>query len=124
MKKIILTSAMILTVVLMSSFAVNDVIDDSKNALGTWEYSVPDAPYEYQQGELIIEKKDGKLTGYTMMDGYKTTIEDVVTKKNNLTFYLYVENEKVSFDLDFEKKSFTGTVSYSEGDLEISGKKK
>ena len=124
MKKIIVSSVMILTVVLMSSFAVNEVIDDSKNALGTWEYSVPDAPYEYQQGELIIEKKDGKLTGHMMMDGYKTTIEDVVAKNNNLTFYLYVESEKVTFDLDFENKTFSGSVSYSEGELKISGKKK
>lgn len=120
MKKIILTSAMILSVVLLSSFAV----DNSKNVIGTWEYSVPDAPYEYQEGQLIIEEMDGKLTGYTMMDGYKTDIEDVVAKKNNVTFYLYVESEKVSFDLDFEKKSFAGTVSYSEGELGISGKKK
>ncbi len=124
MKKIILTSAMILSVVIMSSFAVNESIDDSKIVIGTWEYSVPDAPYEYQEGELIIEKKDGKLTGYTMMGGYKTDIEDVVVKNNNLTFYLYVESEKVIFDLDFEKKSFAGTVSYSEGELDISGKRK
>lgn len=124
MKKFILTSAMILSVVIMSSFAVNESIDDSKIVIGTWEYSVPDAPYEYQEGELIIEKKDGKLTGYTMMGGYKTDIEDVVVKNNNLTFYLYVESEKVSFDLEFEKKIFSGTVSYSEGELDISGKRK
>jgi hypothetical protein len=121
MKKIILTSVMILSVVIMSSFSV---VDSKKKMIGAWEYSVPDAPYEYQEGELIIEKKDGKLTGYTMVDGFKTDIEDVVAKKNNVTFYLYVESEKVWFDLDFEKNYFAGIVSYSEGELEISGKKK
>lgn len=124
MKKFILSSAIVLSVVLMSSFTSNEVVDESSIAIGTWNYSVPDAPYEYQEGQLIIEKKDGKLTGYTMLDGYKTDIEDVVAKKNNLTFYLYVETEKVNFNLDFEKKSFTGTVAYSEGELTISGKKK
>ena len=120
MKKIILTSAMILSVVLLLSFAV----DDSKNVIGTWEYSAPDASYEYQKGEFVFEKKGDKLTGYAMLDGYKVTLDDLKSEKNILTFNVYVEGEKVTLDLNFEKKSFSGTASYSEGELEITGKKK
>ena len=107
MKKIILTSAMILSVVLLSSFSVNDSVADSNVAIGTWEYSAPDASYEYQKGGFVFEKNGDKLTGYVMLDGYKVTLEDLKSEKNNLTFNVYVEGEKVTLELNFEKKYFS-----------------
>ena len=124
MKSIILKSTIILSVIAMSAFTnVNNAID-AKKVVGTWAYSVPYAPDGYQKGDLVIEEKEGKLSGYTSMDGYKTTVEKMKLEGDKLTFVLYVEGTRVSFDLTFDKKTFAGKVSYSEGTLDITGKKK
>lgn len=123
MKKILQTSGLLLTIILFTNFTtVNN--SNTKKILGTWEYAVPDAPYEYQKGELVIKKTDGKLSGYTESDGYKTDIEDIVVDGKNVTFIMYIENTEIEFDLTFDKNSFKGTVSYTEGTLDISGIKK
>jgi hypothetical protein len=108
----------------MTSFTVNDSLVVTKKFIGEWEYSVPDAPYQYQAGTFIFSKVEKKLSGTIAIDGYKTDLSNVVTKKNNLTCEVYIEGETVTFDLTFTKKSFSGTASYSQGELDISGSKK
>lgn len=117
-------NVLLLTVLLFSSFTFVDYEVGPRKAIGTWEYSVPDAPYEYQKGDLIIEKKEGKLEGYTMVNDYKTPVEKVKVKGNKLTFLMYLEGEDISFDITLEKKTFKGIISFSQGELEITGKKK
>ncbi|OIQ38405.1 MAG: hypothetical protein BM563_06200 [Bacteroidetes bacterium MedPE-SWsnd-G1] len=97
---------------------------NAKKILGTWSYEVPDAPYDYQEGDLIFEKADGELNGYAKIGGYKTEVDNLVVDGKNVTFSMYVEETEVEFDLEFDKKSFKGTVSYVEGTLDISGSKK
>lgn len=123
MKKIVQASGLLVLVVLLSSFTTN-YNSNPKKILGTWSYEVPDAPYEYQKGNLIFEKVDGELKGHTDIDGYKTNVQDIVVDGQNVTFTMWVQDTEVEFDLDFEKKSFKGTVSYTEGSLDISGTKK
>ena len=124
MNSIFLKSTLVLSVIAMFAFTNSDNAIDAKKVVGTWAYSVPYAPDGYQNGDLIIEEKEGKLSGYTSMDGYKTTVEKMKLEGDKLTFELYVEGTKVSFDLTFKKKTFAGKVSYSEGTLDITGKKK
>ena len=124
MKSIFIKSTLFLFAIAMSSFTSLDDAIDGKKVVGTWAYSVPYAPDGYQNGDLVIEEKEGKLSGYTAMDGYKTTAEKMKLQGDKLTFELYVEGTKVSFDLTFDKKTFAGKVTYSEGILDITGKKK
>ncbi len=123
MKNFILKGTMILSFILMTSFTVTESVSVADNLLGTWTYEAPDAPYEYSEGELVFSKKDGKMVGDVVIDGYKIEMENLVTKKDKVTFEVYVEGETVTIDLLVKKKSFTGTASYSEGDLEFNGKK-
>lgn len=123
MKKSILTASMIMLVVLLSSFTTEMAISD-KQLVGTWGYETPDAPYEYQKGDLIFEMKDGKLIGFVSIDGYKIEMEDIKNGKDKFTCDIYVEGEVVTLDLKFTKKAFSGTATYSEGSLDISGSKK
>ena len=99
------TLGLLLIVVLLTNFTTTNVTNNnnSKKILGTWEYAIPNAPYEYQEGELTIEKVDGELNGYIMIGNYKTDVEDIVVEGMNVTFDMDVEDTDVTFDLEFEK---------------------
>ncbi len=124
MKNLIFKGSFVLTFLVMMSFTGVDTTVRDKVFIGTWEYEAPDAPYEYQEGEIIIAKKEGKLVGYISIDGYKIDLEDVVGKGDKLTCEAYIQGESILFELVFKKKAFEGTASYSEGSLPISGKRK
>jgi len=124
MKNLILKGSLVLTFLVMVSFTGIDNSVNMKNFIGTWEYEAPDAPYEYQEGELIFAKKEGKLIGHASIDGYKIDLEDVIAKGDKLTCEAYIEGESVVFEMVFKKKTFSGTATYSEGSLPFSGKRK
>jgi len=124
MRNLILRSSLILSLLLMTSFTVTDSLVGTKKFVGEWEYSVPDAPYQYQTGTFNFSKIKKKITGTVAIDGYKMDLENVATKKNNLICNVNIEGETVTFDLTFDKKSFTGTASYSQGVLDMTGTKK
>lgn len=123
MKKIMQSTGLLICMLVLASFTTTSN-SNAKKILGTWSYEVPDAPYDYQEGDLIFEKADGELNGYAKIGGYKTEVDNLVVDGKNVTFSMYVEETEVEFDLEFDKKSFKGTVSYVEGTLDISGSKK
>lgn len=124
MKSTILKLTLLLMVVVMSGFTLTETFKVNKKILGEWEYSVPQAPYEYQEGVLVFSK-DGKiLKGEMIVGGYSMPMEDLVNEKDNVKAHISIEGEYVTFDLNFTKLEFSGTASYSQGTLEISGKKK
>ncbi len=93
--------------------------------VGIWEYSILDVPPEYAKGQMIIEKgKDGYTVTMGSGENYRTNAEDVVYKKKALSFTLHVESEAVSISGTFEKDSFAGTVSLSEGEFDLSASRK
>ncbi|RLD76490.1 MAG: hypothetical protein DRJ07_16280, partial [Bacteroidetes bacterium] len=60
MKNLILKGSLVLTFLVMMSFTGIDSTVSEKIFIGTWEYEAPDAPYEYQEGEIVFAKKEGK----------------------------------------------------------------
>jgi len=123
MKKNIFLSAIIISCLLLSCTGTDNE-SAVKNALGTWEYTVPEAPYEYQNGVVTFEMLDGKLTGYFVIQEKKMELQNIIATKDHVNFQMNLEGENISFDLKMKKKSFSGTVSYSEGKLDIFGKRK
>jgi hypothetical protein len=124
MKKIIFKVSAILILFVLTSYTLTNYVFKAKSLIGTWEYAVPDAPYQYQKGNIVFEKKEKELTGVFMVEGLKTPLHNLKSKKSKVTFETYIQGVTVEFDLTFKKKSFEGTVSYSEGSLDISGHKK
>lgn len=124
MKKLFTSTALLIFLVTLSSFTVVSESISEKKLLGTWEYSVPDAPYEYQTGDLVFEKSEGKLIGYTLVSGYKTPVNDITIDGSKVNFNMDMQGTPIMFDLVFTKNAFMGTVTYSEGSLSMTGKKK
>ncbi len=124
MKNVALKSLILLSIVVLSGFTIVDSFMGVKKILGEWDYSIPDAPYEYQKGVLVLKKIDGVLSGEMIMGGQGSPMEEIVYEKNNLKAVMNVQGEIVNFDLNFTKKTLEGTVSYSQGTLEMKGTKK
>lgn len=124
MKNTLIGTIVLLVVLVMSSFTFVETFKVNKKILGEWEYTIPEAPYEYQEGVLIFSKEGKELKGEMIVGGYTTVLEDLVNLKGNVKATIDVQGEAVSFDLNFTKKTFEGTVSYSQGWLDISGTKK
>jgi hypothetical protein len=124
MKNVALRSLVILSIVVLSSFTMVDSFMGVKKILGEWDYSIPDAPYEYQKGVLVLKRVDGVLSGEMIIGGQGSPMEEIVYEKNNLKAVMNVQGEIVNFDLNFTKKTLEGTVSYSQGTLGMKGTKK
>ncbi len=124
MKNVALKGFLLLSIIVLSSFAVKDSFVGVKKILGEWDYSIPDAPYEYQKGVLVLKKVDGELTGEMVIGGQGSPLEDVTFEKNELNAMMNVQGETVRFKLNFTKKTFEGIVSYSQGTLDMTGTKK
>ena len=124
MKNIMLKSTLVLTLIIMSSFTLLGTFKVNKKILGEWEYAAPQAPYEYQKGVLVFSKEGKELKGEMVVGGYSIAMEELVNLKANVKASINIEGEIVSFDLNFDKKTFEGTVFYSQGEMEISGNKK
>ena len=93
--------------------------------VGTWSYEADDAPYEYSSGDIVVSK-EGKEYKVEIKLGeyYKIKAQKVEYKDNVLSFNVYVEGETVSVKTTLGKETHEGTASYSEGTLELKGKKK
>lgn len=125
MKNLAVKSLLVLSVIVMTGFTMKETsFLGVKKILGEWDYTVPEASYEYQNGVLVLSKVDGDLSGEVQIGGQGIPLEELVYAKNNLKATIYVQGESVKLDLNFKKKSFEGTVSYSQGTMNMKGTKK
>lgn len=124
MKSAILKMTLVFMVIVISGFTIAETFKVNKEILGEWEYTVPDAPYEYQKGVMILAKDHKELKGEMIIGGYSTPLEDLVNVKYNVKASMDVQGEGVTFDINFDGNTFKGTVDSSEGTMEISGSKK
>jgi hypothetical protein len=90
---------------------------------GTWEYEASPAPYEYSKGKLVISEKDGQFQVALVMGTSTRNMTNVKAEGNELSFGTYLEGEYISVKIKFNKNAFTGTATYSDGKVTLTGKK-
>lgn len=95
----------------------------AKDVVGTWKYEAPYAPYEYSSGKLIFTENGDKIEGKIKIGEYEIEMRNVKADGAKVEFGAYVEGEYVSIKIEIKKKAFTGTASYSEGSMEVTGEK-
>lgn len=97
---------------------------DNKSVLGEWKYEVPEAPYGYEKGVIVITENEGKLEGKIKFDdGYKIDLKKVSLEEGTLKLALYVDYEYVSVTTKVDGKKMTGTVTSSEGNMKLTAEK-
>jgi hypothetical protein len=96
-----------------------------KQVIGTWTYSV-DTGSEMLTGNLEFKKSEGALTGEVHTDqGEFIMMEKVEIRDNNVLYFeVPTDYDILKISVTIDKKSYTGTIASSQGDLAISGVKK
>lgn len=114
----------LLLVVLVSSFSY-EAPAKKFSPVGTWEYSVPGVAQGYEEGAMVIVKKEKEFSVSMALNEYSSAeAENVVYKKKEIEFVVWVQGEEVVFAGTFDKDTFTGTVSYFEGEFEMTAVRK
>jgi len=123
MKRLLISESAGLIFLFILMLNVTEVAGKDQDVVGTWDYSAPNAPYEYSKGQLIITKVEDKLEGVVNIDGNEMKMNSVKVENDILTFSLYVEGDYVSVKLTIKGDSFEGKASTSDGLLDVTGKR-
>ncbi len=110
-------------VVLVSSFTVEPTAKKF-SPVGIWNYSVPGVQPGYEEGSMIIAE-DGKeyKVSMALTEYYNVEAEKVVYKRRALSFSFWVESEEILVSGTFDGDEFKGSLSYFEGDFDITAKR-
>jgi hypothetical protein len=105
-------------------YSADLMANDPKTVLGTWSYEALQAPYpEYSKGQLILTEKEGKLHGQMKIGENARDLLNVAYENNVISFGTYLEGEYISIKVTVKDNTFSGKASYSEGSVELKGKK-
>ncbi|TKG94546.1 hypothetical protein EYV94_11395 [Puteibacter caeruleilacunae] len=124
MKKSTGILALIMTLVVAVSVNVFAHEDCSK-LIGKWKYEVSEAPYEYSKGEIVFEKKEGKLVGKVILPyGDTMKLENIKVSGETVSFGVTIDYEYVGIKTKIAANKMTGKVNSPEGAMELKAEKK
>jgi hypothetical protein len=123
MKRIVLMNGIVLGLFLAMVVGNVFAATNAKDVVGTWNYEAPYAPYEYSKGKLVFTENGDKVEGKIKIGSYEIEMRNVKLEGENISFGAYVEGEYVSIKMKVDNKKFTGTASYSEGTIDVTGEK-
>ncbi|GAA5221938.1 hypothetical protein [Membranihabitans marinus] len=96
---------------------------NNDNIIGTWSYEVTNSQDGYDKGQLIFSQVDGQWKGIVKVDYDKFTVKDLKVNKEKVSFKVNVEGYNIDVVLKLKENTFTGKASFSEGVLDLKGKK-
>ena len=86
MKRLLISGSAGLIILFAMMFNVTTVSAKDKDVVGTWDYSAPNAPYEYSKGQIIITEGEDKLEGNVNIDGYEMKLNNIKVEEGVLSF--------------------------------------
>ena len=91
--------------------------------VGGWSYTLQGAPEGYEKGFLLV-LKEGKAYKAQVQVGKATFMaNEIVIKKNTMTFHIVVEGQKVMVALTANGSKLSGTTTTDEGVFQVTGEK-
>ncbi len=114
----------LLIVMLISVVTVFVYAQNQKSTKSVWSYEVPEAPYGYEKGNLVLTRYGRVVTGEVEVNsGYKIKMKDVTLEKDTLKGEVYIENELVDLKAIVKDSIIVGTVNTSMGVMSFKAKK-
>ena len=114
----------IILIALIVSASANLFAQKKVDPVGTWSFYAEAAAYEYNSGDIVIEKEGKEYTAKIVYGDYEIKGQDVVLDKDQLTFKVYIEGEPVNIKGTVTKETINGTASYSEGTISFKAERK
>ncbi len=116
MKRLLLLLA--LTVALAITFTAN--AQTKKSAIGSWKFEVPQAPYGYDKGILLIVQQGDSLAGEINMDsGESFKLNKISSKKDSIIISTYVQGELVNVNAKIDGDRMFGQAYWSQGSMDL-----
>ena len=116
MKRLLLLLA--LTVAVAITFTAN--AQTKKSAIGSWKFEVPQAPYGYDKGILLIVQQGDSLAGEINMDsGESFKLNKISSKKDSIIISTYVQGELVNVNAKIDGDRMFGQAYWSQGSMDL-----
>lgn len=120
------TRSLLLSTLILFIFSI-DAIASSSNSplLGSWEFNVNEAPWEYSRGVIIIESgEDEELTGkIEFSTGRIVEIAAISVEDDKVVFEVIVDGYDVKTDLTITEDNLRGIVQTIEGNMNFTAKR-
>jgi hypothetical protein len=88
--------------------------------IGTWDYTAPDAPYEYSSGKIQFTELSGKYSGKVIgADGSQMPVSDLKIDNLSFSFSIQIEYETVKVSGKLANGRITGKADSPEGVIAI-----
>ncbi len=113
----------IIPVVFLLMIGITEGWAQEKNWVGTWQYSAPQADYQYQKGNIAFTMEGKELKAFVEVNGQKIQARQLEVSGNQASFNIYIEGESIKVSLQKEDNELTGNAAYSGGKVTLNGKK-
>lgn len=84
--------------------------------VGDWSFSVPDAPYGYQDGTGVMKLTEGKLTAEFKLAGSTLKVNTFKELEDGYSCTVYVDGYPVDVVLKWKQDVLTGSADF-DGEL-------
>lgn len=92
--------------------------------LGTWIYTVEDAPFGFQTGRAIFYQENDSTKARLKVYGIPIETFDLETDSTKVSFTTEIEHELIFIKLEMKGDDLVGMVHYSDGAMSVSMVKK
>jgi hypothetical protein len=100
------------------------VSSSAKGPEGMWKCSAPEAPYQYQSFNMLIERTNDKYTGKIIGEGgFEMPLENVVYKDSAIEASVYVDNASIPLKFKWDGIKLKGAAVSDQGDISITAER-
>jgi len=98
-------------------------LEAGDDLVGGWTYTVESAPAGYENGFLVITKRDDEYLVQVQVGTGTFLGENVMVKGKEISFNVMIEGGKVALTLTAKGSAITGKATSPEGSYTINGVK-
>lgn len=116
----------IFTCIPMLMIALTLTTTDTRAAdiIGTWVYTVSDAPPEHSKGEITISMEGDAYKAQIKTPGGMISLDDLKVDGNKVHFSVMVEGSDVKVELTFDGDKMSGKAESYDGVFVMKGERK
>ena len=123
MRKVVL----ILFVACVAIFSVSPTLAVTKNVFkGTWEYKVPEAPYEYSTGKIVFDETGNGQQTITILftNGTEIKAKEIKIENEAFSFTTEVEYNVVKVNGKLAEGKISGKIDTPQGIMDMTATQK
>ena len=91
----------------------------SSNPIGKWDYSVPEAPYEYSKGKAEFKMQEGKMVMVMTINQNVGPAMEVTKKENSYVCQASFDGFSMTITLNPDGDNLKGVISTSQWDVGV-----